>query len=81
MDESNGASLIEKGKPADFIELFRGNISEEFLLGIRIHQSNIHLFSTPYDSDVIVASSLGLRLIVGTEVRPLVLVLTLHFYF
>lgn len=70
--ESFGELLLEKKKPVDFIELFRGNALDQFRLGIRIHKSSISLYTPFYQSDVIVASPLGLRLVMGTDVRFLI---------
>ncbi|PFH35745.1 hypothetical protein BESB_053960 [Besnoitia besnoiti] len=52
-------------KPEDFVSLFRGNDNDRFRLGIRIAQKSIVLYSPFYASDILVASPLGLRMIVG----------------
>lgn len=66
--ECSGETLLQKRKPVDFVELFRGNASDQFRIGMRLHQSSVTLFSPLYQSDVIIASPLGLRLVIGTEV-------------
>lgn len=68
LKECEGEALVEKGKPVDFIELFRGNASDQFRIGIRIHPASVTLYSPFYQSDIIIASPLGLRLVIGTEV-------------
>ncbi|KAN0060322.1 rRNA-binding ribosome biosynthesis protein utp25 [Thecaphora frezii] len=53
--------------PRDHVETFRGNIDDSFKLGIKVTRKSLKLYSAFYDSDVIVASPLGLRLIIEKE--------------
>lgn len=50
-----------KEKPSDYHYLFRGNIDDDFKLGIAFSKRSVKLFADFYESDLIVASPLGLR--------------------
>lgn len=54
-------------KPADFIRFFSGNNDDVFCLGIKYTRKSAKLYSSFYASELIVASPLGLRMIIGNE--------------
>ncbi|EFA83988.1 Hypothetical glutamic acid-rich region containing protein [Heterostelium album PN500] len=54
-------------KPEDFQHIFRDNIDDCFRIGIGFNRNGIKLFTPFFFSDIIIASPLGLRLVVGTK--------------
>ncbi len=55
-------------RPADFKHTFRGNIDDCFRIGIKFTRKSMKLFADFYSADVIIASPLGLRLVIdGAE--------------
>lgn len=64
-DEYTGDSLRfpqNKPKPEDYIETFKGNIDDNFKIGISITKKNLKLYTDFNASDIIIGSPLGLRL-------------------
>jgi hypothetical protein len=53
--------------PKDFKKTFAGNIDDDFKLGISLSRKQMKLYSPFYESDLIIASPLGLRRVMGGE--------------
>ena len=58
-----------KFKPKDFNETFEGDCDDDFKLGLAVTKSSLKLYTDFYSSDIIIASPLGLKLIIGEEVQ------------
>ncbi|XP_007951168.1 U3 small nucleolar RNA-associated protein 25 homolog [Orycteropus afer afer] len=54
-------------RPEDYEAVFIGNIDDHFRIGVAILQRSIRLYAPFYSSDIIIASPLGLRTIIGGE--------------
>ncbi|KAJ3216012.1 rRNA-binding ribosome biosynthesis protein utp25 [Dinochytrium kinnereticum] len=59
--------VIDEKKPDDFKEDFAGNIDDCFRIGVKFSRKHLKLFSDFFSSDVIIASPLGLRLVIEKE--------------
>nr|XP_006122234.1 digestive organ expansion factor homolog [Pelodiscus sinensis] len=54
-------------RPEDYEAVFAGNIDDHFRIGVAILQKSMRLYAPFYSSDIIIASPLGLRTIIGAE--------------
>ncbi|XP_045919611.1 U3 small nucleolar RNA-associated protein 25 homolog [Micropterus dolomieu] len=54
-------------RPDDYSAIFSGNVDDHFRIGISIVRSSMRLYSPFYSSDIIIASPLGLRTVLGAE--------------
>lgn len=68
VDEFTGQSLHfprKNPKPEDYEQTFAGNTEDTFRLGISLTKKSMKLYAPFYSSDILIASPLGLRLIIG----------------
>ncbi|CAI9592286.1 unnamed protein product [Staurois parvus] len=54
-------------RPDDYEAVFAGNIDDHFRIGVAILQKSMRLYSPFYSSDIIIASPVGLRTVIGSE--------------
>ncbi|KCV68826.1 hypothetical protein H696_04243 [Fonticula alba] len=64
---SSREKALYQRKPADWRDIFGGNNDDCFRLGIKLNRSSVALGADEYESDIIIASPLGIRLLTGTE--------------
>ncbi|KAK2826362.1 hypothetical protein Q5P01_020576 [Channa striata] len=54
-------------RPDDYHAIFSGNVDDHFRIGVSIVRSSMRLYAPFYSSDIIIASPLGLRTVLGAE--------------
>ncbi|XP_033498688.1 U3 small nucleolar RNA-associated protein 25 homolog [Epinephelus lanceolatus] len=54
-------------RPDDYRAIFSGNVDDHFRIGVSIVRSSMRLYAPFYSSDIIIASPLGLRTVLGAE--------------
>ncbi|KAK7071363.1 hypothetical protein SK128_001398 [Halocaridina rubra] len=64
--EENQEPMKKLNRGEDFHEIFTGNSNEEFKLGIKVTKQTLKLYTGFFESDIIIASPLGLRCLMGT---------------
>jgi U3 small nucleolar RNA-associated protein 25 len=71
LPEGTPDKLAEPGAeakwPRDHISTFKGNIDDEFRVGLKVTRKSIKAYSEFYGSDFILASPLGLRVSIEKE--------------
>ncbi|CAN8077361.1 unnamed protein product [Agarophyton chilense] len=60
-DKEDSLTSKKRRKPSDHRRTFRGNIDDDFKLGIAFTKKSMKLYNDFYSSDLIIASPLGLR--------------------
>uniref|UniRef100_A0AAY4A9W1 U3 small nucleolar RNA-associated protein 25 homolog n=1 Tax=Denticeps clupeoides TaxID=299321 RepID=A0AAY4A9W1_9TELE len=54
-------------RPDDYHAVFSGNVDDHFRIGVSILKRSMRLYSPFYSSDIIIASPLGLRTLLGVD--------------
>ncbi|KAJ7991039.1 hypothetical protein DPEC_G00293110 [Dallia pectoralis] len=65
--EAAGGRPPNPFRPDDHTAIFSGNIDDHFRIGISILRRRIRLYAPFYSSDIIIASPLGLRTMLGVD--------------
>lgn len=64
-DFGGDKATFSASKPADFRALFDGNQDDNFRVAVRFTRKAIKYFAKMYDADLILASPLGMKLVLG----------------
>lgn len=62
----------DANKPSDFYHTFHGNTDDAFRVGLKLTKKSLKFFSDFYDSDIIIASPLGLKTIISPDEQQVV---------
>ena len=60
-------STGDNAYPADHVQMFKGNIDDNFRIGVKVTKKAVRLFEKFYGADLIIASPLGLRMVIEKE--------------
>lgn len=63
VDQFHTSATPPESKPEDFKHYFKGNTNDFFTMGIKFTRKSIKLYSSFYSSDIILASPIGLSMI------------------
>ncbi|KAM9477469.1 U3 small nucleolar RNA-associated protein 25 homolog [Clarias gariepinus] len=65
--EEPSSKAAGQHRPDDYNAIFSGNIDDHFRIGVSILKRSMRLYSPFYSSDIIIASPLGLRTLIGVD--------------
>ncbi|KAH0479651.1 MAG: uncharacterized protein KVP18_004947 [Porospora cf. gigantea A] len=65
--EFGSNDAVDESRPVDWGHLFEGNADDDGIVGIQVRDTNLQLFSAPLESDVLVATPLAVRRLIGAE--------------
>jgi U3 small nucleolar RNA-associated protein 25 len=67
-DAVDKLAVAEPGSyPRDHVETFKGNVDDNFRVGIKLTRKSVKLFADFYGCDLVLASPLGLRMSIEKE--------------
>ena len=64
VDSTTRPIACDGHKPSDYYQTFHGNVDDSFRIGLKITKNSIKFFSDFYNSDIIIASPLGLKTLI-----------------
>lgn len=66
-DDEKQQDENKKEKAEDFNLLFSGNVEDHFKIGLSVSKKSLKLYTEFYSSDIIIASPLGLKSVIGID--------------
>lgn len=67
VDSTSQPIASDGNKPSDYYKIFHGNTDDAFRVGLKLTKKSLKFFSDFYDSDIIIASPLGLKTIITPD--------------